>query len=86
MNRRDPFPTRTLTDRQFVLATDLDGTFLGGSAGARDLSILVRLHAGHAHGSDHLAADNDGHTAFQHARQDRRGQEGVATGVDARRI
>jgi HAD superfamily hydrolase (TIGR01484 family) len=36
MNRRDPFPTRTLTDRQFVLATDLDGTFLGGSAGVRE--------------------------------------------------
>lgn len=35
MNLRAPFPSPTLTDRQFVLATDLDGTFLGGTDAAR---------------------------------------------------
>lgn len=36
MNLRTPFQATALTDRQFVLATDLDGTFLGGSDAARD--------------------------------------------------
>jgi len=31
MNQMAPLPTRALNDRAFVLATDLDGTFLGGS-------------------------------------------------------
>jgi len=36
MTRRETFSAPTLTDRQFVLATDLDGTFLGGSDDARN--------------------------------------------------
>lgn len=37
MNSREHFPSRPLTDCQFVLATDLDGTFLGGDDTERDV-------------------------------------------------
>lgn len=31
MTRHESFPTKSIADKDFVLATDLDGTFLGGS-------------------------------------------------------
>lgn len=31
MTRHETFPAHTISDKEFVLATDLDGTFLGGS-------------------------------------------------------
>jgi HAD superfamily hydrolase (TIGR01484 family) len=35
MTRHEPFPTRSIADKDFVLATDLDGTFLGGTDAER---------------------------------------------------
>jgi HAD superfamily hydrolase (TIGR01484 family) len=35
MNQMSPIATRALNDRAFILATDLDGTFLGGSDAER---------------------------------------------------
>ncbi|PWK62137.1 HAD-IIB family hydrolase [Roseicyclus mahoneyensis] len=35
MTRHETFPTKTIADKDFVLATDLDGTFLGGTDSER---------------------------------------------------
>ena len=35
MNQMTPFASKALNDRAFVLATDLDGTFLGGTEADR---------------------------------------------------
>ena len=35
MTRHETFPTKSIADKEFILATDLDGTFLGGTEAER---------------------------------------------------